>query len=239
MTLPAFHQPDAATTALFVVIVLGVVAAFLAAVRRGARAEGAPAGRRVAFAAIGTLVWLSILGEFVLNGAVAATPMPALPVFLVASLLMALVVALSPIGGSIARGVPIAALVLFQGFRLPLELVLHAWVRQGSIPSTMTWSGSNWDIVTGIGALAVAPLAARSRPAAWAFNVVGLLLLANVARVAILSSPLPFAWPVQPPLLLAAHLPYAMIVPVCVAGALAGHVVLTRAILRPAPTAPR
>ena len=34
------------------------------------------------------------------------------------------------------------------------------------------------------------------------------------------------------PLLLPAHLPYAWIVPVCVAGALTGHIVLTRALMR-------
>jgi hypothetical protein len=49
----------------------------------------------------------------------------------------------------------------------------------------------------------------------------------------VMSSPLPFAWKdVDPPLQLALHLPYALIVTVCVAGALAGHVVLTRALLR-------
>jgi hypothetical protein len=37
---------------------------------------------------------------------------------------------------------------------------------------------------------------------------------------------------VTPPLLLALHLPYAWIGPVCVGGALAGHIVLTRALLR-------
>jgi hypothetical protein len=49
--------------------------------------------------------------------------------------------------------------------------------------------------------------------------------------------PLPFAWGVQPPLQLVMYLPYALIGPVCVAGALAGHVILTRALLsrRPLP----
>jgi hypothetical protein len=56
-------------------------------------------------------------------------------------------------------------------------------------------------------------------------------LLLNVMRVAMMSSPLPFAWDVRPPLQLVSHLPYAWIAPVCVAGALAGHLVLTRALL--------
>ncbi len=95
----------------------------------------------------------------------------------------------------------------------------------------MTWSGSNPDIVSGLVALAAAPLAVRSRAAAWTATVVGFALLMNVARVALMSSPLPFSWQVQPPLLLAAHLPYAWIVPVCVAAALAAHLVTFRALL--------
>jgi hypothetical protein len=234
---PVFHPPDAATTALFLAIVGAVLLAFLAGVWRGAAADGSRPAARTAYAALGAFVWLMVLGEFVAKGAVAQAPMPALLVFVGASILMALAVGLSPIGASIARGVPIGALVAFQGFRLPLELILHDWARQGSIPWTMTWSGSNFDIVSGAVALLAAPFAARRRPVAWIANGIGLLLLVNVARVAILSSPLPFAWHVEPPLLLAAHHPYALIVPVCVAGALLGHVVLTRALFR--PRAPR
>jgi hypothetical protein len=126
----------------------------------------------------------------------------------------------------------VAALVAFQAFRLPLELVLHRWALEGTIPLTMTWTGDNWDIVSGIVALVAAPFAHRHRVVAWGANVVGIILLLNVIRVALLSSPLPFAWMVTPPLLLALHLPYAWIGPVCVGGALAGHIVLTRALLR-------
>ena len=228
-----FHPPDAVSTSIFIAIVAAVLLALLAAVWRGAAADGARPAARAAYVALGAFVWLMVLGEFVSKGAVAHAPMPALLVYVGASNLMALAVGLSPIGASIARGVPIAALVAFQSFRLPLELILHDWARQGSIPWTMTWNGSNFDIVSGVVALLAAPFAARSRPVAWAANAIGLLLLLNVARVAILSSPLPFAWHVEPPLLLAAHHPYALIVPVCVAGALLGHVVLTRALLRP------
>ena len=36
----------------------------------------------------------------------------------------------------------------------------------------------------------------------------------------------------EPPLLLALHLPYMLIGPVCVGGALLGHIVLTRRLLQ-------
>ena len=135
-------------------------------------------------------------------------------------------------------GLPLAALVGFQGFRLPLELVLHQWVGEGSIPETMTWTGQNWDIVAGVMALVVAAWPSRPRAVVWAFDVLGFVLLLNVMRVAIFSSPLPFAWPLQPPMLLPLHLPYAWIVPICVAGALGGHIVLTRALLHPGARGP-
>lgn len=139
---------------------------------------------------------------------------------------------LSRLGGWLATACPISLLLAFQGFRLPLELVLHSWVRQGVIPETMTWTGSNWDILSGAAALGLAPLSQRSKAAAWAGNIFGTVLLLNVGRVAVLSAPVPFGWhEVTPKLLLPYHLPYALIVPVCVGGALAGHIILTRALL--------
>jgi hypothetical protein len=56
--------------------------------------------------------------------------------------------------------------------------------------------------------------------------------LANVVRVAVLSSPVSFGWPVEPKLRLIFHVPYALIIPVCIGGGLIGHIALTRALLR-------
>ena len=95
----------------------------------------------------------------------------------------------------------------------------------------MTWTGANFDVVSGALALVAGVVGRRLPIAPRIANVVGIALLVNVARVAILSSPLPFAAGVQPPLQLAFHLPYALIVPVFVGGALAGHVIFIRALL--------
>ena len=79
----------------------------------------------------------------------------------------------------------------------------------------------------------LAPFCRRSTLAAWTGNIIGFALLLNVARVAVLSSPVPFGWhDVSPKLEVAYHLPYALIIPVCVGGALVGHIALTRALLR-------
>ena len=222
-----FHPASAGSLTAFVFIVVAVVAALLWAVHHSYRS-----GRAVAFATVVLAAWLGGLSLLIASGRMTSLPLSGLPFFFGSILAICVGLGLSQIGAQIAAVVPLAALVGFQAFRLPLELVLHAWAAQGTIPETMTWTGQNWDIVSGITALVCAPLAGRWRVAARFANIVGLALLVNVIRVAIMSSPFPFAWGQQPPLLLALHLPYALIGPVCVGGALFGHIVLTRALWR-------
>lgn len=219
--------------AAFVGVVGGVLAAFFVGVHRAWTRTGGQAGRATALVAGASLAWLGLLSAGVASGAIVARPMPGLPIFFGVSLGGGLVIGLSRLGGRLAAGLTLTALVAFQSFRLPLELILHAWGQSGTIPMTMTWEGANLDVVSGLVALLCAPLVGRWRGAAWLANVVGLALLINVGRVAMLSSALPFAWPdVSPRLQLAMYLPYAWIGPVCVGGALAGHVILMRALLR-------
>ncbi len=228
-----FTPGSSGSVAAFVGVVAGVLTAFFAGVYRAWGRTGGPAGRTTAQVAVVTLAWLALLSAGVASGAIITAPMPGLPIFFGLTLGGGLVIGLSRLGGRMAQGLSLAALVAFQGFRLPLELVLHVWGESGTIPRTMTWEGANIDIISGVLALLCAPLALRWRAAAWLANVVGLVLLANVVRVVVLSSGLPFAWKdVSPPLQLAMYLPYAWIGPVCVGGALAGHVILTRALLR-------
>lgn len=217
----------------FLIIVLAVAAAFPAAVRL-AHAGAVDKGRRATLGAtVGVIAWIALVSGVVGSGLMAGLPLQGLPFFFAGVLIMGFAVGFSSLGGKIAAGVPLMMLVGFQAFRLPLELVLHSWAEQGTIPETMTWSGQNLDVISGCLAIIAAPLAIRSRAIAWVFNITGGLLLLNVIRVALLSSPIPIGWGQQPPLLLALHLPYALIAPICVAGAMAGHIILTRALLRP------
>jgi len=180
----------------------------------------------------------AIDASVVASGWAAEQPAPRLTIFFMANNVFAIALALSPVGGWFSRSLPIAALVGFQAFRLPLELVLHDWASTGVIPQTMTWTGQNFDIIAGIAALAAAMIAGRSVVVGWAFNLFAFALLVNVIRVVALSSPLPFAWPLAQPLQLPFHLPYALIVPGAVGAALAGHVVLTRALLHKSSAPP-
>ncbi len=220
-----FVPASSGSVLAFRLIVIAVGGAFFGSVLR---TYGR--GRTAVIALTIVTVWIGALTVLVASGKMTSLPFNGLPLFFGSILVICAAAALSPFGGRLATAMPLAALVGFQAFRLPLELVLHEWAAQGTIPGTMTWTGQNWDIISGSTALVCAPLAMRFRWAAWLANVVGFALLLNVMRVAIMSSPFPFAWGQQPPLLLALHYPYFLIGPVCVGGALFGHLVLTRAL---------
>jgi hypothetical protein len=218
----------------FLLICVVVLAALIRGVWNSALRDNADPLRRALTVLVGAVVWLSLICAVVYAGWAEGEPTRTMALMIGINL-VSVAIGLSPIGRWLA-GASLTWLVAFQGFRLPLELVLHSWANHGVIPSTMTWTGANWDIVSGIIALAFAPFARRFIPFAWIANAVGLLLLINVIRVAVMSSPLPFAWPVTPKLALIYHLPYALILPVCVGGALIGHVALTRALIARVPT---
>lgn len=217
--------PSSPSMAAFVAVLIAVLVGVGAALHRagGARWAGLGAGAM--------LVGLAVTGAFAHFG-FAARGFPWLMGFMVVCNATAVGVALSPVGKRVAETVPVWALVGFHAFRLPLELVLHAWADQGVIPESMTWTGQNIDVLAGIGALVVAPLAWRWRPAAWVFALGGLGLLINVARVAMQSVPGPLQRFGDPDLLVAMQVPTVWILPVAVCGALAAHVILIRALLR-------
>jgi len=238
--MPVLHmvQPSPATTVAFVVIVLALALSFVWAIAKsGPSDEPRSATRRWLVAgAAGVAAWLAFTGAVSGSGVLESSSMPPRVMFFMSgSLITAVVVASSRVGARLVRGLPIAALVGFQAFRLPLEVVLHQWAREGVLPVQMTFEGHNFDIVTGVLALGIGLWAMRARPPRWAifaFNVVGLGLLITVATIATLSAPIPLRlYENDPPVLLAYYFPYGWIVPVCVAGALFGHVLVFRWLL--------
>jgi hypothetical protein len=223
-----FERADPFSVALFEAVLAMILIAFVLSVHEVTKNLGLNAKKITAWTVVGLAAGLGTYAAVVKSMLILFNPMPGLPVLLMVTLLCCLLLALSPLGRWLALGNSVEALIIFQAFRLPLELVLHSWAQQGTIPATMTWSGQNFDIASGVLALLLFKPAGRSKFVAWTYNLIGFGLLLNVIRVAIMSSPLPFAWEIQPKLMLAFHLPYSLIVPVCVGGALIGHIVLMR-----------
>ena len=106
--------------------------------------------------------------------------------------LVSCALAFGPAGRTLAAFAPLWALVAVQGFRLPLELAMHALADRGIMPSQMTYTGRNFDVVTGATAIVVAAVVAAGhggRRLVLAWNLLGLALLINIIVVALLSTP--------------------------------------------------
>lgn len=216
MTFIPADRPSLVLFVAFAAVMLGLV---LLALRRGGASPAYYLGLGGFLAGFVAVVALAPL---------ATRPVPGVPLLFASVLIAAVALAASPVGGRLAARTSLVALIGFQAFRVPLEVLLHHWAARGTVPPTMTWTGANLDVIAGAVALLAAPWAERHRAIASAATAIGLVLLANVLRVVVMSSPLPFAWPLERPLLLIAYLPYALIGPLFVGPALAGHLVALR-----------
>lgn len=225
--------PSSASTWAFLAVVVLVVVAYSTFFFRAYPLQRS----RAVLAVLALCAWMGVTAILANSGVLLSLRgSPKLMVYLVTCNGLALALALSPAGKRLIQQVPIAALVAFHGFRLPLELVLHAWFDQGVLPVQMTYEGHNFDIITGSSALLVGAMlhwVPISNATRWrwvlAFNILGTALLVAVVRIAILSTP----WPLRsymndPPIQLVFYAPYTWILVVCVAGALWGHVLVFR-----------
>ncbi len=228
-----------ATTLTFCLVVLAVAAAWPLLFWR---ALGAKAART---AALALALWLAAcwgLGVYRVLLPVGEQMPPAFAKVLVPTALTVLALGLSPLGGRLAQGLPLAWLLLLQSFRLPLELVMAQLAAEGALPPQMTMHGWNFDLLSGILGLALGLWALRRPLPRWvvaAYNAVGLALLATVVSIAIRSAPGPLAaWPDLPRNTLVFFEPYTALPLVLVMSALLGHVLLGRALLRGGGAAP-
>lgn len=139
---------------------------------------------------------------------------------------------ISRFGKQLAAALPLAVLVGFQAFRFPLELLLHQAYREGLMPVQMSYSGRNFDIVTGVTAAILGLILWKRSLPKWivqAWNVMGILLLTNILTVALLSTPLPIRrFFNEPANAWIKDAPYVWLPAVFVLLAIMGHVVVTR-----------
>lgn len=225
----------------FVVIPLLLVAALLWGVSvASVRLEEADTARRRALAVTLAVaaVWMTATWTAAESGVLRqwdATPPPF--AILVAGIVgLAVAMAFTGYGTRLARGLPLWTLVAVQGFRLPLELAMHAMYERGVMPVQMSYAGLNFDIVTGATALLVAWLAATgrsSRRLVLAWNVLGLILLVNVVTIAILSTPRFRYFGDDQLNVWVTYPPFVWLPAVMVLAALAGHLIIFRATMIP------
>lgn len=160
------------------------------------------------------------------------SPLPAPALVLIGALTAVTVVfILSPAGARLAASVPLAAVIALQAFRIVVEYLLHRLYGEGVVPVQMTYAGRNFDIFTGITGLLLGIwlLSGRTAPAGllWAWNLLGLALLANIVVTAVLSTPTPFrAFLEGPPNLLPSSFPFVWLPSFLVQVALGSHLIV-------------
>ncbi|MFN2326422.1 MAG: serine hydrolase domain-containing protein [Gemmatimonadales bacterium] len=140
---------------------------------------------------VGTAVWT--LGTLLasLHVITPATAPSGIAVIIVAASAMAVGIGLSGVGRKVAAGLPLAALIGVQSYRLVLELIMHRTYHYGAFPSALTRQGYTLDVVVGASALVVALFVAAGRAEdRWlrAWNWLGLGLLLNIVIMSWLNS---------------------------------------------------
>jgi hypothetical protein len=222
--------------ALAVLLAGAVVAACYWVERRDARRSRAAPARAVV-AAVLSAGWLALTAGAAAAGQLrfGGGPPTALLLFAVAGGL-ALGLGFSPLGARLAASLPLWVLVGFQGYRVFVELLLDRAYREGLAPIQMTYHGRNFDIITGVTALAVAALLATRRVprrlvarVVGGWNALGAALLANVVGVAVLSAPTPLrSFHNEPANVWVTRAPWVWLPTVMVVAAVLGHVLVYR-----------
>ncbi|HKP59891.1 MAG TPA: hypothetical protein VJV78_24370 [Polyangiales bacterium] len=225
------------------VVVLAVVALFVTAEAYAARKLGRSVTAAVVLALCGSLIWMGLTGGLAASGVLARFDVRPPPIAFLFAGTIALGIALgvSRVGGRIAEGLPLHVLVLAQGFRLPLELIMHAAANEGTMPTVMSYGGYNFDIVTGASALLVGALLKRGAPRtlAYAWNALGVVLLLVIIGVALLSSPMMRAFGDDQVNTWVAYVPFVWLPSILVACAIAGHIVVWRRLAIELPVRPQ
>lgn len=185
----------------------------------------------------GLLVWLAYAGALGYSGILQDPALrPPGIARMVGPILVSLLalMGIGKFGRLVAAHVPLAVLVGLQSFRVGVEVCLHLLWQAGLLPHAMTLQGGNIEIIVAL----TAPLAAwaatrgqRARQVVWAWNLVGLLSLANVVVRSVLTAPGPLNLiHTEVPNLALAQFPFSFIPGLMAPLALVLHVLVFRAM---------
>ena len=222
----------------FIVIPLLLAAALAWGVAHASARLGEPRAvtvRAVVTTLAAAAIWMGVTWYAAARGALLdfdANP-PPFALLVGGIFLLAARIALTRYGRRLALGVPLWALVGIQAFRFPLELAMHGLADRGIMPVQMSYTGRNFDILTGITAIIVAVLVRAGwggRRLVLAWNVMGLALLANIVTVAILATPRFRYFGDEALNTFVMRPPFVWLPAVMVLAALAGHLVIFRAV---------
>ena len=147
------------------------------------------------------------------------------------TLLVTVIFSRSKPAAAIAQRTCWPVLIATQAFRLPLELTMHHAASTGVMPVQMSYSGLNFDILTGLSAIVLSAALAFGRAGRTAiriWNILGFLLLVNVVAIAIASLPLFHAFGPEKLNTWVTYPPFIWLPGLLVPAALLGHLLVWR-----------
>jgi hypothetical protein len=226
--LDALPAPSPALFWTFAVLPGLVSAAFVWAV---GRTSGPGVARRAFF---GLLLWSIATAALSVSGFLDAWSPPRMLLLFVGMLAFLAWAARQPWTQRLGD-LPLRLLVGFQAFRIAVEFALHEAVEQGIAPPTLTWTGTNWDMVPGVTALLLIPFVERlDRRTLQAWNLTMASVLVVTVATSLLAAPTPFRL-IQgdPANVFIAGFPFVWLPMILVPSAWLGHIVLYRRLRRP------
>ena len=143
----------------FIAVLVGIFFSFISGIGVASERLDFSVNKEVVRVCLFLIVWLGVY-SLTLQAAMPRT-LSIGPIFLFVAIVVPIAVTRSSYGSRLALGLSLNSLVAFQAVRLPMELILHQWVIQGTVPESVSWNGSNWDVLTGILALGVAPFTSQ------------------------------------------------------------------------------
>jgi hypothetical protein len=220
----------------FVVLPVLVAVALIAIVWRAIAAAGYPSRRARALQMellLGAVAWMALTLLVAAGGLLRQFDRRPPPMLLLVIAVFALAgwLAFSGTGEAVVHHASWMALVGLQTFRLPLEMLMHRAYVEGVMPIQMSYSGRNFDIVTGVTAVVLAIALATTAVPRWViavWNALGTVLLANILAVAIASMPMFRLFGVDRLNVWVAEPPFVWLASVLVLTALAGHLLIFR-----------
>jgi hypothetical protein len=180
-------------------------------------------------------VWLGVLAGLSLKGFFRdfTTLPPRIAFAILPPFVLFLVAAFHPKTGQALSSLAPRKLVLFQSFRIVMEVILYVLVAQRRLPEILSVTGSNFDVLVGVTAPPVGYFWLKPGHErvglVQLWNLLGLAILFNTVIHGILAVPTPFqVFHTDPPNTLVAEFPWIWLPGFVVPIALMGHVLSIR-----------
>lgn len=229
-------------TALLILIVFILVSAIFYALNFGLNKLDLTARKKQKAIVISAILlggWLFISALLAFGGTLldfTSTP-PKMLLILIPSILAVIYISSSTSVNRLLTVIPSCWLVYIQSFRVLMEVFLWLMFLNGIIPEQMTFEGINYDVLTGLSAPLVAYFALREnkwpRVVAVLWNFAGLLLVANITIISILSLPGPMRqFFNEPANTMVAYFPFVWVPAFIVPFAFLMHILSIKQIIR-------